>query len=186
MPLNEVSLMRPSAMTGTISARQFETEDEFLATLYRLPLLITAKCVGAVTTVARRIHAHASEPGGPLITFPAADLPGRRAQFAEQWSWLMLAGCGGSLLITGVEEMPGPAQFLFLDSLDRLRETRSPLAARLITGTTVSLLNRVEAGRFSEDLLYRLNVMHLHRHEPCAPCSECAARSRAAQKVSTT
>jgi DNA-binding NtrC family response regulator len=62
----------------------------------------------------------------------------------------MLAGCGGSLLITGVEEMPGPAQFLFLDSLDRLRETRSPLAARLITGTTVSLLNRVEAGRFSE------------------------------------
>src|SRR4029078_7961200 len=32
---------------------------------------------------------------------------------------------------------------------------------RLISGTTVSLLDRIAAGTFSEQLFYRLNIIHL-------------------------
>ncbi|HUE86503.1 MAG TPA: sigma 54-interacting transcriptional regulator [Vicinamibacterales bacterium] len=57
--------------------------------------------------------------------------------------------------------MPNAAQTLFTESLSQFRAARSTLATRLMAGTTVSLLDRVKAGQFSEDLLYRLNTIHL-------------------------
>jgi len=127
-----------------------------------------------VTTVAKRIHLAAFGQRAPFITFPASGFRERPEQFADQWSLLMRAGHGGSILITKVDEMPIPAQALFAESQDQLRGTRPHLAARLITGTTVSLLDRVNVGQFSEDLLYRLNAIHLHRREGCDSCPECA------------
>jgi transcriptional regulator of aromatic amino acid metabolism len=164
------------SITATAPAQRVDTEDEILAVRHRLPLLISARCASTVTRVARRIHVAAFSPAAPLVIFPAAELLGQPEQFAEQWSLLMHAGRGGSVLITDVEEMSGGAQALFAESLNQLCNTASPRAARLITGTSVSLLERVESGRFSQDLLYRLNVIHLHRREGCNPCPQCAAR----------
>jgi transcriptional regulator of aromatic amino acid metabolism len=49
-----------------------------------------------------------------------------------------------------------------IDLLAALESARRPSAAvRLISGTTVSLLERVAAGTFSERLFYRLNILHL-------------------------
>ena len=49
-----------------------------------------------------------------------------------------------------------------IDLLAGLESARVPSAAvRLISGTTVSLLDRVAAGTFSERLFYRLNTIHL-------------------------
>jgi DNA-binding NtrC family response regulator len=115
-------------------------------------------------------------PAAPLVIFPASELLEQREQFAEQWSMLMHAGHGGSILITDIEESPRPAQTLLAESLNQLRATSTAPAARLITGTSVSLLDRVQSGQFSEDLLYRLNLIHLHRGEGCEPCPQCAAR----------
>jgi len=157
-------------------SRGVDAEDESLAVRHRLPLLISARCTSTVTNVARRVHVAAFSAAAPFVTFPASELIEEGAQFVEQWRLLMDAGRCGSILITDVEVMPSGAQARFAESLDQLRPTRSPLAARLITGTTVSLLDRVKAGRFSADLLYRLNVIHLRRREGCAPCPECAAR----------
>ena len=51
---------------------------------------------------------------------------------------------------------------LRIDLLGGLQSARmSSAAARLISGTTVSLLDRVAAGTFSERLFYRLNIIHL-------------------------
>jgi DNA-binding NtrC family response regulator len=53
-------------------------------------------------------------------------------------------------------------QEAFIDLLTELESARRPSAtARLISGTTVSLLDRVSAGTFSERLFYRLNIIHL-------------------------
>ena len=165
------------SITATFNSTQRDdVEDEVLAVSHRLPLLITARCANSVTRVARRIHVAAFSPEAPFVAFPGAELLESREQFEEQWTLLIRAGHGGTILITDVEEMPDSAQTHFAESLAQLRARRSPDTARLITGTTVSLLDRVKAGQFSDALLYRLNVVHLHRREGCDPCPECAAR----------
>jgi transcriptional regulator of aromatic amino acid metabolism len=165
------------SITPTFSSQRDDVEDEVLAVSHRLPLLITARCASSVTTVARRIHVAAFTPGAPFVAFPGAELLELRWQFDEQWMLLMQAGQGGTVLITDVEKMPDAAQGHFANSLAELRACRSRDTARLITGTTVSLLDRVKAGQFSDALLYRLNVVHLHRREGCDPCPDCAART---------
>jgi DNA-binding NtrC family response regulator len=58
--------------------------------------------------------------------------------------------------------MPAAVQEAFVDLLAGLESARKPSAAvRLISGTTVSLLDRIAAGSFSERLFYRLNIIHL-------------------------
>ena len=155
-----------------------DADDEQLAVRHRLPLLISARCSSTVMNVARRIHIAACSAAAPLVMFPASELIEEDAQFVEQWTLLMHAGRGGSILITDVEEMPTGAQARFAESILQLRATQSALATRVIAGTTVSLLNQVKAGKFSQELLYRLNLIHLHRREGCDPCPECAARGR--------
>jgi DNA-binding NtrC family response regulator len=66
------------------------------------------------------------------------------------------------VLVSAVEKMPSAAQDAWIDLLAALESSRRPSAAvRLISGTTVSLLDRVAAGTFSERLFYRLNIIHL-------------------------
>jgi DNA-binding NtrC family response regulator len=66
------------------------------------------------------------------------------------------------VLISAVEEMPAIVQDALIELLDGLEFTSRPSAAvRLISGTTVSLLERVAAGTFSEQLFYHLNTVHL-------------------------
>jgi DNA-binding NtrC family response regulator len=58
--------------------------------------------------------------------------------------------------------MPAQVQRTLIPLVERLESEReSSPAIRLITGTTVSLLERVIAGTFSELLFYRLNIIHL-------------------------
>ena len=98
----------------------------------------------------------------PFVHTWACDLPVEADALAEQCCRLLDAAAGGTLLIADIEEMPPAAQDALSELLAELQFTRSPSAeARLITGTTVSLLDRVAAGTFSERLFYRLNIIHL-------------------------
>jgi DNA-binding NtrC family response regulator len=164
------------SIAATFSSQRDDVEDEVLAVSHRLPLLITAGCASSVTAVARRIHVAGFSFGAPFVAFPGAELLESREQFDEQWRLLLQAAHGGTVLISDVEKTPNAAQRHFAESLAHLRARRSPVAARLITGTTVCLLDRVTAGQFSDALLYRRNVVHLHKREGCDPCPECAAR----------
>ena len=66
------------------------------------------------------------------------------------------------MLLSDVDEMPSAVQGLLLEVLDDLEYERAPAGAiRLVSGTSVSLLDRVAAGTFSERLFYRLNSIHL-------------------------
>jgi transcriptional regulator of acetoin/glycerol metabolism len=95
------------------------------------------------------------------LTSPAF-APTRNAQSNQRWNkqttgWL----CSLSrVLLRAVEEMPSAVQEAFIDLLTELESARRPSATvRLISGTTVSLLDRVSAGTFSERLFYRLNII---------------------------
>jgi DNA-binding NtrC family response regulator len=137
-------------------------DEEAMAARSESPLLITARTRGEVEIIARRIHqttaGTSSAPFAPFVRFPARALPVDPGMLDESCTHLLHAGTGGTLFLSDVEEMPAIVQ----DTLvDLLVERQRAGAARLITGTTVSLLDRTTAGTFSARLLYQLNVIHL-------------------------
>ncbi len=85
----------------------------------------------------------------------------------EYCTSVLAAAAGGTVLISAVDEMPPAVQDALSELLAGLEFARSPSAdVRLISGTTVSLLDRVAAGTFSERLFYRLNIIHLMTPNP--------------------
>src|SRR5688572_21896657 len=135
-------------------------EDEVLVSRSCARLLITAATAPAVETIARRIHA-GMRAEFPFVRTSAGDLPITPRMLRTTCSNLLDAATGGSLLVSDVETMPLLVQEEFIELLEELALARAPAAAvRLISGTTVPLVDRVAAGRFSERLFYRLNTLH--------------------------
>jgi DNA-binding NtrC family response regulator len=137
-------------------------EDEHLASRSPARLLITAPTQPGVETLAMRVHETGPRARFPFVHTCASDLPVEPEVLREYCTTVLAAATGGSVLITGVEEMPPVVQEVLSELLAGLEFVRSPSAdVRLISGTTVSLLDRVAAGTFSERLFYRLNTIHL-------------------------
>ena len=125
-------------------------------------LLITASTPQAVETLARRIHGIGPRAQFPFVVASAGELPVGAQALRDGCVRVIDAAAGGSVLVSAVEDMPAAVQETLIDLLAGLESERAPSAAvRLIAGTTVSLLDRVAAGRFSERLFYRLNIIHL-------------------------
>jgi len=144
-----------------VSARP-DASDERVASGSAVRLLITAATPDLVEAVARRIHT-ASRGAAPFVQVAARDLPaGTFLLTAALTSLFNRATTGGSLLLADVEEMPATVQDGLFEVIEGLQIARgSPDAVRLMSGTTVSLLERVKAGMFSERLFYRLNLLHV-------------------------
>jgi DNA-binding NtrC family response regulator len=137
-------------------------EDEEMAGRSSATLLITASTRGEVETVARRIHRTSFRATAPFVRVRTGTLPIEPRMLRETCSALLDAAPGGSMLMTDVEEMPASVQGVLADLLAELQSARARSAAvRLISGTTVPLLDRIAAGTFSERLFYRLNLLHL-------------------------
>jgi DNA-binding NtrC family response regulator len=125
-------------------------------------LLITAPTQQGVETLAHRVHETGLRAQFPFVHTWARDLPVEPERLKEYCMNVLAAAAGGSVLVSAVEEMPPAVQDALSDLLAALEFTRSPSAkVRLISGTTVSLLDRVAAGTFSGRLFYRLNILHL-------------------------
>ena len=165
----QLASLRPDAQRSVESAEQadptlalLDVEDVDAAIRSAARLLITASTQQSVETLARRIHGNGPRAQFPFVITSAGELPvGAQALRADCVRFLD-AAAGGSVLVTGVEEMPAAVQETLIDLLAGLESARGPSPAiRLISGTTVSLLDRVAAGTFSELLFYRLNIIHL-------------------------
>ena len=138
------------------------TADEDLARGCAARLLISASTERNVEVLARRIHEGGPRAHCPFLHLWAVDFPIEPEVLREYCSSVLDRAAGGSLLIDGVEEMPSIVQDTLIELLDGLELTRRPSdAARLISGTSVSLLERIAAGTFSGQLFYRLNIIHL-------------------------
>lgn len=154
--------LRPGVTAVPDQASDRGVEEEEMAGRSSATLLITASTRREVETVARRIHRTSFRATSPFVRVGTVTLPIEFRSLRERCSALLDAATGGSMLMTDVEEMPATVQGLLVELLADLQSARAPSAAvRVISGTTVSLLDRIAAGTFSERLFYRLNLLHL-------------------------
>jgi len=128
--------------------------------------------------LARYIHDHSGRAGGPYFSINCGALPPELAEselfghergaftgaHARKRGLLELAE-GGTLLLNEIGELPLALQAKLLTFLDTRNFTRVggekqiSVNARIMAATNRNLEAEVEAGRFRQDLFYRLNVM---------------------------
>ena len=153
-------------------------EDEELASRSSARLLISGLTEEGVQMLARRIHMSGPRADSPFVHTRAAEFPVGTTALREFCIHFLTAADGGSVLISAIEEMPASVQGTLMALLQRLEAEGVPSGAvRLISGTTVSLMERVTAGMFSAPLFYRLNMIHLNMGDTLAAVED-GARSR--------
>jgi DNA-binding NtrC family response regulator len=112
--------------------------------------------------VARLVHARSARRGGPLAELLAGSRPdvdeaealgpgGDRMQRAE----------GGTLAVHEVGRLGPLAQGALLRALDERSGEEGTADVRLVATTSLDLERLAQAGRFRDELLYRLNVLAL-------------------------
>ena len=130
--------------------------------------------------VARAIHSHSARAKGPFVEVNCAALPEQLIEAelfgAEKGSYtgamqrrvgLAALADGGTLFLDEIGELPLGLQAKILHFLEdgsyRPIGSGRPLVsdARVVAATNRDLVAEVQAGRFREDLYYRLNVVHL-------------------------
>jgi DNA-binding NtrC family response regulator len=153
---------------------------ELFATLARIApknigLLIQGETGTGKEEIARAIHARSARAGQPFVVIDATSLPETLAESllfghekgaftgaTERRVGLFEAAHGGTVLLDEIGELPAPLQAKFLRVLERHEVTRVggqgtiKVDVRVIAATHRDLRHEIEAGRFREDLYFRL------------------------------
>jgi two-component system nitrogen regulation response regulator NtrX len=145
------------------------------------PVLIVGESGTGKELVARELHRLGPAPKGPFVALNSAALPqelieselfgherGAFTGASATRKGAFEAASGGTLLLDEIGDLPGAAQAKLLRVLEERQVTRLggsrtiAVDARVVAATHRDLEQEVAAGRFREDLFYRLNV-HLLR-----------------------
>ena len=113
------------AVAESVQSTNHIVEHEDVAARCAATTLITASTATDVERLARRIHAAGSRSALSFVQASAAALPVEPRAFLETCAGLIEAAAGGTLLLTGVEEMPAFAQGRFFETLAELRRPQS-------------------------------------------------------------
>ncbi len=142
-----------------------------------IPVLLEGPTGTGKEVIARFVHRMSARAEGPFVAVNCAAMPEamlegllfghRKGAFTgagEAREGLFRAADGGTLLLDEIGELPLPLQAKMLRTLQEgevlpLGATKpTRVNVRIIAATNRTLANEVEAGRFREDLLYRINV----------------------------
>jgi two-component system, NtrC family, response regulator AtoC len=148
---------------------------------YKTTVLVTGESGVGKELVARAIHRRSTRRGGPFVPVNCGAIPEnlleselfghQKGAFTDAIAdrrGLFEEANGGSLFLDEIGELPLGLQVKLLrvledDKIRRLGETRDiKVDVRIITATHRDLTAETKAGRFREDLFYRLNVLPIH------------------------
>ncbi|MGR3372604.1 MAG: sigma-54-dependent transcriptional regulator [Pseudooceanicola nanhaiensis] len=115
----------------------------------RAEVLITGAPGAGISKVAEVVHLMSAAARRPFVKRPAAGLT------RESFEAACHEAEGGALFLDEVAAMPRDTQFAVTEWLEQGGGTR------LIAGTSTDLAPKLEAGEFSPDLFYRLDVMRV-------------------------
>ncbi len=141
------------------------------------PVLVLGESGSGKELVARDLHRLGAHPSAPFLALNSAALPESLVESElfghERGAFTGAAATRrgafesaerGTLLLDEIGDLPAPAQAKLLRVLEDRRVTRLggsralPVEARVVAATHRDLDADVRAGRFREDLFYRLNV----------------------------
>ncbi|MDA3940894.1 MAG: sigma-54 dependent transcriptional regulator [Spirochaetia bacterium] len=144
-------------------------------------ILITGDNGTGKELIAREIHKNSNKSTGPFIEVNCAAIPDTLIEselFGHEKGAFTSAVArrkgkfemahGGTLFLDEIADMSMNAQAKVLRAIQELKferigsENSITVDTRLITATNKDIANEVKAGRFREDLFYRLNVVPIH------------------------
>jgi two-component system, NtrC family, response regulator AtoC len=147
---------------------------------YKTTVLITGESGVGKELVARALHRR-SRRGGPFVAVNCGAIPenlleselfghkkGAFTDAVHDRRGLFEEASNGTLFLDEIGELPLALQVKLLRVLEdekirRLGDTRDlQVDVRIVAATHRDLPSETKAGRFREDLFYRLNVLHIH------------------------
>jgi two-component system, NtrC family, response regulator AtoC len=148
---------------------------------YKTTVLVSGESGVGKELVARAIHQRSGRRGQPFVPVNCGAIPenlleselfghrkGAFTDAVQDRRGLFEEANHGTLFLDEIGELPLGLQVMLLRVLEdekirRLGETRDiSVDVRIITATHRDLLAEAKAGRFREDLFYRLNVLAIH------------------------
>jgi two-component system response regulator PilR (NtrC family) len=154
------------------------------------PVYISGESGSGKELAARLIHLRGARRDAPFVPVNCGAIPGelmeseffgyRKGAFTganEDRDGFFQAARGGTLFLDEVAELPLAMQVKLLRAIQEKRVRKigatqeDPADVRLICATHQDLAAAVEAGRFRQDLYYRLNVIEL-KMPPLRACRE--------------
>lgn len=142
----------PSLGLAWVNDAMCKLEDEIrCASQTDARVMITGESGVGKRFAADMIHQLSHRRRAPFVVISGTD-----GQFHQG---LLQTANHGTLLVQEIENAPESVQSQFLRFIDST--TTDGNNVRLMTATSVHLLERVHTGEFRDDLFYRLNVIHL-------------------------
>ena len=148
---------------------------------FKTTVLVTGESGTGKELVARAIHARSSRKNAPFVAINCGAIPEnlleselfghKRGAFTDATAdrrGLFEEATGGTLFLDEIGELPLNLQVKLLRALQeetirRLGDSKDvKIDVRIVTATHRDLSADVKAGRFREDLFYRINVLAIH------------------------